>query len=268
MMVGREITDRFPKESVEARKPVLEVRGLSAFDQKRGKVVVTDISFSVCGGEVLGIAGLMGAGRTELLMSLFGATDWRVEGAIRVDGKEVHIRNSRDAIAAGMGLVSEDRRRFGLVMSLSVMENMSMASLDRLSRFQLIDANREAKLCEDEVEKLKIRTPRLGVKVSTLSGGNQQKVVLARWLMLEPRVLFFDEPTRGIDVGSKHDIYLMINELVRKGIAVVFVSSELPEVMGMTDRLLVMHAGKITGDYRRGEYDQEKIMASATGGTL
>jgi D-xylose transport system ATP-binding protein len=268
MMVGREITDRFPKESAAAGDVMLEVRGLTVRDSRQDKTVLSDISFSVRGGEILGIAGLMGAGRTELLMSIFGATDWIVKGEILVAGKPVRIAKPLDAIAAGMGLVSEDRRRYGLVMALSVMDNMSLASLDKLAKFQMIDLNREAKLCGDELRELKIKTPHLGTKVSALSGGNQQKVVLARWLMLEPRVLFLDEPTRGIDVGSKHDIYLMMNELARKGIAVVMVSSELPEVMGMSDRLLVMHEGKITGEYLRDEYDQERIMASATGGRL
>jgi ABC-type sugar transport system ATPase subunit len=268
MMVGREITDRYPKEAAEVGAPVLEVRGLSAFDRNRGKTVVSDVSFSVRAGEVLGIAGLMGAGRTELLMSIFGATDWRIEGSVSVGGKEVRINKPGDAIASGIGLVSEDRRRYGLVMPLSVLENISLASLDRLSRFQLIDANREVKLCGDKADKLRIKVPSLGARVSALSGGNQQKVVLAKWLMLDPRVLFLDEPTRGIDVGAKHDIYLMINELAGRGIAIVMVSSELPEVMGMADRLLVMRGGRITGEYRHGEYDQEKIMASATGGAL
>ncbi len=268
MMVGREITDRFPKEEGRPGGTAFEVRGLSAFDPKRGKQVLSDISFTVRAGEILGIAGLMGAGRTELLMSIFGATAWQVEGEIRLEGKEIRIREPRDAIEAGIGLVSEDRRRYGLVMPLSVMENMSLASLGRLSRFQLLDANLEAKLAGDEVRELSIKTPHLGTKVSALSGGNQQKVVLGRWLMREPRVLFLDEPTRGIDVGAKHDIYLMMNALARKGIAILMVSSELPEVMGMSDRMLVMRGGTIAGEYRRENFDQEKIMASATGGRL
>jgi ABC-type sugar transport system ATPase subunit len=268
MMVGREITDRYPKAPSAAGARVVEVRGLSAYDPRRERQVLSDISFSVRSGEILGIAGLMGAGRTELLMCLFGATDWRVEGSVLVDGREVRIQRPRDAIREGIGLVSEDRRRYGLVMPLSLMENMSLASLDKVSRWQMLDANLEAKLCGDEVRELNIKSPHLGTKVSALSGGNQQKVVLARWLMLEPRVLFLDEPTRGIDVGAKHDIYLMMNELARKGIAIVMVSSELPEVMGMSDRLLVMREGRLAGEFRREEYDQERIMASATGGRL
>ena len=268
MMVGREISDRYPKVATAQGEVVLEVKGFSAFDTRHGKQVLSDINFSVRAGEILGVAGLMGAGRTELLMSVFGATDWLVNGEILVGGRKVRIREPRDAIKAGIGLVSEDRRRYGLIMPLSVMENMSLSSLDRMSKFPFIDANLEAKVCGEEIDELSIKTANLGRKVSTLSGGNQQKVVLARWLMREPRVLFLDEPTRGIDVGAKHDIYLMINALAAKGMAIVMVSSELPEVMGMSDRLLVMRNGCVAGEFRRDEYNQERVMASATGGEL
>jgi len=268
MMVGREITNRFPKVSATAGDVALSIRNFSAFDKQKDKEVLSNISFDVRYGEVLGIAGLMGAGRTELLMSIFGATDWDLGGTISVRGKEFRAKGPQDAIEAGIGLVSEDRRRYGLVMPLSVMENISLASLDKLSRMQLIDANQEVKVCEDEIKKTRIKTPHLGTKVSNLSGGNQQKVVLARWLLREPRILFLDEPTRGIDVGAKHDIYLMINELAKSGMAVVMVSSELPEVMGMADRIVVMREGKITGEFMRGEFCQERIMECATGGKL
>jgi D-xylose transport system ATP-binding protein len=268
MMVGREITNRFPKVPAETGEIALEVKGFSVLDKQKNREVLSDIAFQVHYGEILGVAGLMGAGRTELLMSLFGATDWEVKGHISVQGKELHIRGPQDAIEAGIGLVSEDRRRYGLVMPLSVMENISLATLDRLSHFQMIDLNQEVKSCKDQIRKMQIKTPHLQTVVSNLSGGNQQKVVLARWLMREPRILFLDEPTRGIDVGAKYDIYVTINELAKSGMAIVMVSSELPELIGMADRIIVMREGRITGHFSRSEFSQERIMECATGGKL
>ncbi|QGP90843.1 Xylose import ATP-binding protein XylG [Neomoorella glycerini] len=266
MMVGRELTERFPKEKFNTGETVFEVKNLSVFDWEKNKPVVDNVSFRVRRGEILGIAGLMGAGRTELIMSIFGAIKGTKHGEIYLEGRRVRINSPADAIRLGLGLVSEDRKRFGLILQQSVQKNISLAGLNRIARYGIINSNEEFKACNEKVRELRIKTPSLETRVNNLSGGNQQKIILARWLLTNPRVLFLDEPTRGIDVGAKYEIYNIMNELVRKGVGIVMVSSELPEIMGMCDRILVMQKGRLVGEFMRDEATQEKIMACATGG--
>jgi ABC-type sugar transport system ATPase subunit len=217
-------------------------------------------------GEILGIAGLMGAGRTELVSSLFGAWGKKEGGELRLDGHTITLEGTSQAIAAGLGLVSEDRKRYGLVLGMDVKENSTLASLRRLARLGVIDKNREIERAGHYARELRTKTPSLEQKVGNLSGGNQQKVVLAKWLLTSPKILFLDEPTRGIDVGAKVEIYDIMNDLVEQGVCVVMVSSELPEVLGMSDRVLVIHEGRLTGEFQRAEATQERIMRCATGG--
>jgi ABC-type sugar transport system ATPase subunit len=230
-----------------------------------GDVVCDDISFEVRRGEILGIAGLMGAGRTELVTSLFGVWGRRRGGEVRLLGKPMLARDAGHAIAEGLALVSEDRKRFGLVLGMDIKQNSTLASLRRISQLGVINKNEEIKVAGHYARELRTKTPSLEQKVGNLSGGNQQKVVLAKWLLTRPKVLFLDEPTRGIDVGAKVEIYNIMNDLVDQGVCVVMVSSELPEVLGMSDRILVIHEGRLTGAFSREEATQEKVMRYATG---
>ena len=266
-MVGRELEDMYPKQVAEQGDEVFRVESLCAFDPDMpDRRVLDNVSLSVRAGEVLGIAGLMGAGRTELLSAIFGAWPGRVEGRVLIGGSNVTINSPQQAIAAGLGLVSEDRKRYGLVLEHTVAQNITLAGLDRVcSSLSVIDPQREQKVCRDYIENLSIKTPGTDTVANTLSGGNQQKVVLAKCLLCEPRVLFLDEPTRGIDVGAKTEIYEIMNRLAAGGTAVVMVSSELPEVLGMSDRILVMREGAVAGELSREEATQERIMSLATG---
>ena len=257
LMVGRELKDEFPTRTVSVGAPRLEVSGL-----RRGRAV-RDVSFSVRRGEILALTGLVGAGRTETVRLIFGA-DPREAGEIRLDGNVLAIRSPQDAIAAGIGLLTEDRKLQGLVLGHSVRENFGLPNLDRLSTRGFVQTRREREEFGRYVEQLKIKVPNQEQRAGNLSGGNQQKVVLAKWLARNCDVLIFDEPTRGIDVGAKFEIYLLMNELVAAGKAIVMISSELPEVLGMADRILVMHEGRVTGeiaDARRAT--QEQIMKLA-----
>jgi ABC-type sugar transport system ATPase subunit len=265
-MVGRDLSTLFPRRERERGATVLEVRNWTVADPVTGDLVCDDISLEVRQGEILGIAGLMGAGRTELVMSLFGAWGKRRSGEVRVHGKPVHVANAEEAIRAGFALVSEDRKRFGLVLGMDVKENSTLASLRRISRLGVIDRNEEIRTSDRYVKELRTKTPTLEQKVRNLSGGNQQKVVLAKWLLTAPKVLFLDEPTRGIDVGAKVEIYNIMNDLVDRGVGVVMISSELPEVLGMSDRIVVIHEGRITGAFERQDATEEKVMFHATGG--
>ncbi len=258
LMVGRTLDEQFPKVQAERRQELLRVEGLS----QAGRL--HDISFSVYAGEVLGIAGLVGAGRTELLRAIFGA-DPIDGGRIYVDDKLVKINSPRDAIKHGIVLMPEDRKQQGLVLALSCRENISLAVLARLTRGPLIDQKRERELANEYVRSIDIKIANLDQLVSNLSGGNQQKVVLSKWMATQPRVLLFDEPTRGIDVGAKVEIYRLINRFVAQGGAVIMVSSELPEVLGMSDRIMVVHEGRVTGFLDRAEATQETVMEYATG---
>ncbi|MCU1267937.1 MAG: monosaccharide transporter ATP-binding protein family [Acidobacteria bacterium] len=265
-MVGREVGDIFPAVDHEQGEVVFEVRNLSVEDPAiPGKKIVKDISFSVRRGEVLGIAGLMGAGRSDLLMGVFGAHAGRVSGEILIDGKPARITSPADAIKQGIGFVTEDRKRFGLVLDQSILNNMTLAGLKRISGRFVTSLGAESAAGERSMKELRVKANSVFTIANTLSGGNQQKVVLAKWLLTNPRVLFLDEPTRGIDVGAKQEIYALINRLAKSGLAIVLVSSELPEVLGLADRIMVLHEGRLTGEFLRATATPEKVMACATG---
>jgi ribose transport system ATP-binding protein len=259
LMVGRELKEAIPKVAAPQGPPALTIRHL----ERAG--VLHDISFEVRQGEILGVAGLVGAGRTEMARAIFGA-DPITSGSIELFGKPVQIRSPQEAIRQGIGLVTEDRKQQGLVLGMAVRENNTLAHLDALSTLGFIRRGEERQVAEKYRTDLAIKTPSIEQTVQNLSGGNQQKVVLAKWLFTGSKVLLFDEPTRGIDVGAKSEIYKLMNELAAEGVAIVMISSELPEILGMSDRILVMHEGRITGELARAEATQEKIMHLATGG--
>jgi D-xylose transport system ATP-binding protein len=264
-MVGRELTDLYPRIQKSIGGPVLEVRNLTVpHPSVPGRDLIHDVSLAVRKGEILGIAGLMGSGRTEILMSVFGALHGGHSGTIKLEGETLNLRSPREAIAKGLALVSEDRKRYGLVLEDSVSRNISLASLNSLTKFGVLDDDGEMSIAKDYVRDLRIKTPGIDSQVKNLSGGNQQKVVLAKWMLTKPKVLFLDEPTRGIDVGARAEIYKIVGEMARQGVAVVMVSSELPEVLGLSDRVIVMCGGRVTGEFSRDEATQERIMAAAT----
>ncbi len=266
LMVGREVGDIFPSISHEFGETALEVKGLTAHDlDNPDKKLVDNVSFKVKKGEVLGISGLMGAGRSELLMTIFGAWQSGTAGEILVEGKPVSIGSPADAIKNGIGFVTEDRKRFGLLLEQPILENMTLAGLKRISGAFLTHRSREKVAAKKAMQSLKVKANSPETIAGTLSGGNQQKVVLGKWLLTNPKVLFLDEPTRGIDVGAKQEIYSEINKLAKEGLAIVMVSSELPEVLGLSDRVLVLHEGRLTGEFTRAEATPEKVMAAATG---
>ncbi len=257
LMVGRELKEEFPARTTSIGAPRLEVSGL-----RRGRAV-RDVSFAVCRGEILALTGLVGAGRTETVRLIFGA-DPREAGEIRLDGNVLALRSPQDAIAAGIGLLTEDRKLQGLVLGHSVRENFGLPNLTWLSRRGFVQLRREREEFGRYVDRLKIKVPNQEQRAGHLSGGNQQKVVLAKWLARNCDVLIFDEPTRGIDVGAKYEIYLLMNELVAAGKAIVMISSELPEVLGMADRILVMHEGRVTGEIADARHaTQEQVMQLA-----
>ena len=257
-MVGREIKEKFPRVECKKGKKVFEVKNLNA-----GRLV-RDINFSLYEGEIVGFAGLMGAGRTETTRAIFGI-DPKESGQIFLDGKEIKINSPTDAIRAGVVLAPEDRKKDGLCTKLSIRQNIALPNLDIIcGKGGVINSKKEDELCEKAVEDLTIKTPNLEVDAATLSGGNQQKVVVGKWLARKSRVVIFDEPTRGIDVGAKVEIYQLMNQLKKQGIAVMFVSSEMPEVMGIADRIIVMCDGKITGEVSAKETTQNEIMKYAT----
>jgi ABC-type sugar transport system ATPase subunit len=264
-MVGRDLTHMFPRRPRVPGETVLEVKGWTVRNPVTRDLAVRDVSFEVRKGEILGIAGLMGAGRTELITSIFGVWGERQAGELRLGGQRQVFHDAREAIQAGLALVSEDRKRYGLVLGMDVKENSTLASLEHIARLGVINKNEEIKRSDRYVRELRTKTPSLEQKVGNLSGGNQQKVVLAKWLLTQPKVLFLDEPTRGIDVGAKVEIYNIVNDLVEQGVCVVMVSSELPEVLGMSDRILVMHEGRLAGAFSRTEASEERVMHFATG---
>lgn len=257
LMVGRELSEKFPKELAERRDEVLRVEGLNQGTRLR------EITFSVYAGEVLGLAGLVGAGRTELVRAVFGA-DPVDSGRFFIDGQPVTIKSSRDAVSHGVGLLTEDRKRQGLFLQMNVRENITMSVLERLTRGLRTSRKRETALAQGFIDNLAIKTFSQDQLAINLSGGTQQKVVLSKWLATQPRLLIFDEPTRGIDVGAKVEIYRMMNDLARQGVAILMVSSELPEILGMSDRIMVMAGGRIRGFLNRDEATEEKIMELAT----
>ena len=264
-MVGREIGNLFPRRAGTVRKPVLKAENLSIADPHTGRKFLDNINFTLCAGEVLGLGGLMGAGRTELLMHLFGAWGQRVSGRVLLDGIELKADKPHQIIRRGMALVSEDRRRYGLVLDKSIGFNLSLSSLGTLTTNRLIDQRTEFRKNNHFFQSLRVKAPTMDYIVGKLSGGNQQKVVVGKALMTDPLVIFLDEPTRGIDVGAKLEIYEIINQLTETGKAVVLVSSELPELMGMSDRIIMLHEGKIGGEFSREEATQERLLAAAMG---
>lgn len=259
MMVGREIKDRFPKVKIEFGEEKLKVEGLTR------KGMIEDISFSIRAGEIVGIAGLMGAGRTELAKALFGVLPVD-RGSILLNGKPAQIRKPIDAIRAGLALVSEDRKDEGLILSMSIRDNLTLTGLEEVSNSGFLSYAKEEELAKTMIGSLRIKSSGSGQEVGSLSGGNQQKVVIGKWLATKPQVLILDEPTRGVDIGAKKEIYDLMNRLASEGVAILMISSELPEVLGMSDRILVMREGRLTGHFNREEATQEKIMKCATGG--
>lgn len=267
MMVGRTLENRFPRKEHNPSEVVLEVENWTVYGEElQSKKVVNNVSFKAKKGEILGIAGLMGAGRTELAMSLFGAYGSNKEGKVTLKGKEVNIKSPKDAINKGLCYLTEDRKISGLVLMMDVKENTSLASLNKITKKGVLNGNEEIKYANKFIKALNTKTPSVEQEVRNLSGGNQQKVALSKWLMAEPEVLILDEPTRGIDVGAKYEIYNIMNDLVDKGVSIIMISSELPEILGMSDRILVLHEGKITGELNYKDATQEKVMYHATGG--
>jgi rhamnose transport system ATP-binding protein len=257
LMVGREISAVFPKEAIEIGGPVLDVEGLTS-----AAAGIRDVTLTVRRGEILGIAGLVGSGRTELARTLFGLTPAE-SGTIRLNGTPLRIASPADAIGAGIAYVPEDRRQHGVVLDMSIAANTSLASLDAVSRYGLIDRGRERASAQEYVDRLRIKTPSVLADAGTLSGGNQQKVALARWLSTSPAVIILDEPTQGVDVGSKAEIHALMQMLAARGLAIIMISSELPEILGMSDRIAVMHRGTIRGVLDRADATQSSILALA-----
>ena len=262
-MVGRELKDRFPPRERSIGAVAFEVKDWNAYSPlDPDRKVIKDVSLKVHKGEVIGLAGLMGAGRTELAMSIFGQSyGTRITGTAIKDGKVVDLSTVRKAITARISYATEDRKTAGLNLIGDIKENITIASLEKISPNQIIDRDQEMKVAEGFRQRLNIRSPSVLQKAGNLSGGNQQKVVLSKWIFTEPDVLILDEPTRGIDVGAKYEIYTIINQLVREGKSVIFISSELEEILGMSDRIYVVNEGRIVGEFKREEATQEGIMA-------
>jgi rhamnose transport system ATP-binding protein len=262
LMVGRQLSAIFPKQQLAIGEPVLEVRNVHC--RAAG---IRDVSLSICAGEILGLAGLVGAGRTELARVLFGLTPADA-GDIRLRGQPIRVDSPARAVQLGIAYVPEDRRHHGVILDLTVAANATLAVLPRISRLGWLSAARQRRLAGTFLQRLAIKTPSLDTPVSDLSGGNQQKVALARWLATSPSVLILDEPTQGIDVGAKAEIHRLMGELAGQGLAIVMISSDLPEILGMSDRIAVMHAGTVTGVLSRAEATQEQVMALALGSKL
>lgn len=257
MMVGRELNEIFAKRPAPIGDVVLEAKGLSVG-------YVRDVSFQVRAGEILGFSGLVGAGRSETMRLIFGV-DKMDAGEVWMEGKKLDIRSSGDAISAGIALVPEDRKEQALILGMDIRENISLAILKKLRNGMFVDGQQQSDLAENYVKELRVATPSIRQRVKNLSGGNQQKVVLAKWLASKPKVLILDEPTRGIDVGAKQEIYSLMSDLAAQGMAIIMVSSELPEILGMSDRIVVMHEGRVKGELKREEATQERIMQMAIG---
>lgn len=258
LMVGRPLTEQYPHRDVQVSDVMLEVKNLYAGD------FLKNIDFKVRKGEIVGLSGLVGAGRTELARAIFGA-DERQKGNIYIDGKEVFLNSPKDAIKNGIALIPEDRKQQGVLLKMSIAHNITFASIKKLSKNTVINKKEEKQLVEKCIKKLQIKTPSDSQLVKNLSGGNQQKVVLAKWLAAYSNIIIFDEPTRGIDVGAKYEIYTLMNRLVKNGKAVIMISSEMPELLGMSDRILVMHEGEMVGELSKKEATQDLIMHLASG---
>lgn len=262
MMVGRDVSQFYQRTKHDLGEVVLSVRGLRSVEHREN-----ELDFKVRAGEVVGVAGLVGAGRSEMLAALFGARP-ALGGDVLVAGKGGLPRSPRESLRRGLALVPEDRKGQGLILDMAVKENISIASLRRDSKGPFLDARKEEELVAEMTSALSVKTPGSWQLARFLSGGNQQKIVLAKWLALKPKVLLLDEPTRGIDIGAKEEIYLLMEKFAREGMAVLFVSSEMEEIMGMADRTLVMHEGRITGELAREDFSEEAIMELATGGNI
>ena len=257
-MVGRKISNDYPKEDIPIGENLLEVENL----ENRG--VFRDVNFHLRGGEILGFAGLMGAGRTEVMRCVFGLDPINA-GEIKLKGRKVSVKNVRESIANGVVMLSEDRRRYGIIPVRSVKENASLASLEKIIGKGFLNAKKEHSVVNELFKRMRVKTPTMETAIEALSGGNQQKVILSKWMMRNPDVLILDEPTRGIDIGAKYEIYKLMSEMAREGKGIIMVSSELPELIGMCDRIYVMSQGKITGEIQREDFSQERIMYYATG---
>jgi ribose transport system ATP-binding protein len=255
-MVGRNIDTLFAKEEAEISDVVLEVEGVST------KGFLKDVSFNVRKGEILGFAGLVGAGRSEVMRAIFGI-DKRESGVIKVNGKEVEIHTTVDALANNIGFLPENRKEQALILNMNVRENITLACLRQLSKFRFLDKKKEIEVSNDFIDKMRVKTPSMEQKIKNLSGGNQQKVAISKWLATDSKILILDEPTRGIDVGSKKEIHSLMSKLAQQGVAIIMISSELPEILGMSDRIIVMHEGRVKGNLTRGEASQERIMQVA-----
>lgn len=262
-MVGRDLSDRFPKRTPHIGEVAMEVKDWTVYHPiYEGRKVVDNVNFNVRKGEVVGISGLMGAGRTELAMSIFGRSyGSHITGTLTIGGKEVHLKTVKEAINAKLAYVTEDRKGNGLVLTNPIRVNTTLAKLDKVSNHGVIDRDKEVQVAEDYRSKLRTKCPSVEQNVGNLSGGNQQKVLLAKWMFADPDILILDEPTRGIDVGAKYEIYTIINQLVAEGKSVVMISSELPEVLGMSDRVYVMNEGRMVGEFPIEEATSEAIMA-------
>ncbi len=265
-MVGREITNIYPvRERAVTDEVVLEVKNWSAYDPTLGRQILYDVNFNIKKGEIVGFAGLMGSGRTELALSLFGnPKGYKIQGEVYVRGQKVHFNLPETAIRAGIAYASEDRKGSGLVLIQDIKQNITLANLRKITRNSVVNNNAEIKVAEEYRKSLNIKTPSIEQKVVNLSGGNQQKVSVAKWLFVGPDVLIFDEPTRGIDVGAKFEIYTIMARLVQQGMSIIMISSELPEVLGMSDRVYVVSSGRIAGELPIEQATQENIMALAT----
>jgi ABC-type sugar transport system ATPase subunit len=257
MMVGRTIDTLYPKTEQTVGQTILNVRKVSR------KGVLNQVSFELRRGEILGFAGLVGAGRTEIARCIFGADSFE-SGAIELEGQPVAIRSPQDAVRLGIGYIPEDRKLQGLILSMTVRDNIALAVLDKLAQRNLVKWKKVDELGETYVKRLKLRPPRLHLPALQLSGGNQQKVVLAKWLALKPKVLIMDEPTRGIDVATKAEVHELMDRLVKEGVAIILISSELPEILNMSDRILVIAEGEIVGELSRAEATQERVLALAS----
>jgi D-xylose transport system ATP-binding protein len=267
LMVGRELTSQYPPRTKNIGDITFEVKNWTV--AKAGNVsrpVVKDVSFDLRKGEILGVSGLMGSGRTELVQSIFGEFGKRISGELVLDGAPVEIRSSQDAISHGIALLTEDRKNTSLVLKHSVLANATLASVKDLLRWRVIDPNKELSITYEYKDRLQIKAPTIHTIVNDLSGGNQQKVAIAKWLLTEPKILIMDEPTRGIDVGTKYEVYRLMNELTSEGVSIIMVSSELPEILGMSDRILVMSEGSVAGIVDNHNVSMETIMMLATKG--
>ncbi len=265
-MVGREINNIYPgRNHLRSEEVVLEVKNWSAYDPGLGRAVLKDMNFNLRKGEIIGFAGLIGSGRTELAHSIFGNPDgYEITGDLILKKTKRNFKSPKDAIEAGIAYASEDRKGDGLILIQDIKQNITMANLKRISSRGVINSNDEIKYASEYKTALNIKTPNIEQKVVNLSGGNQQKVSIAKWLFVEPDILILDEPTRGIDVGAKYEIYTIMNRLVEQGMSIIMISSELPEILGMSDRIYVVSAGKITGELFKDKANQEEIMRLAT----